>query len=331
METRANYVLIGLFTVAVVAGAFGFVYWFTNTGGVGERAKYAVVFNGPVSGLRTGANVLFNGIRVGEVTELQLDPAAPRQVIAVMAVDKTVPVRADTGIGLDFQGLTGIASISLKGGSAAAPPLPGDPPRIVADQAVTQDVSGSAREVLRKIDSFVSDNQDSVRVSLRNIEKLTQVLADNEDSVRTSISNIEKVTQVLADHQESVRTSLRNIEKVSQVLADNSGRVDNILAGAERLMGSSDKAGELADAARAVRAAAENLDKRTGEISVGLSRFSSIGLREWERLAVEGRRTLGQIGRTVKDIERNPSRLLFGSSSSATTSADTTGSVRLRR
>jgi phospholipid/cholesterol/gamma-HCH transport system substrate-binding protein len=308
METRANYVLIGLFTLAVIAGAFGFVYWFSNAGGTGERVRYAVVFNGPVSGLRTGASVLFNGIRVGEVTELQLDPALPRQVIAVMAVDRTVPVRADTGIGLDFQGLTGIASISLKGGSPAAPLPPGDPPRLVADQGVTQDVAQSAREVLRRIDSLVSDNQDSVRVSLRNIEKLTQVLADNQDSVRTS---------------------LRNIEKVSQVLADNTGRIDNILAGAERLMGGSDKSGELAEAARAVRAAADNLDKRTEEISVGLSRFSSIGLREWEKLAVEGRRTLGQIGRTVKDIERNPSRLLFGSSSSTTT--DTTGSVRLRR
>jgi phospholipid/cholesterol/gamma-HCH transport system substrate-binding protein len=309
METRANYVLIGLFTLAVIAGAFGFVYWFSNAGAAGDRVRYAVVFNGAVSGLRTGANVLFNGIRVGEVTELQLDPAMPRQVIAVMAVDRSVPVRADTGIGLDFQGLTGIASISLKGGSPGAPIPPGDPPRLVADLGVTQDVAQSAREVLRKIDSLVADNQESVRVSLRNIEKLTQVLAD---------------------HQDSVRTSLRNIEKVSQVLADNTGRIDNILAGAERLMGRADKSGELAEAARAVRSAADNLDKRTEDISVGLSRFSSIGLREWEKLAVEGRRTLGQIGRTVKDIERNPSRLLFGSSSSDDTK-DTTGSVRRRR
>ena len=38
METRANYVLIGLFTLAVIVGAFGFVYWFNTIGGAGERA-----------------------------------------------------------------------------------------------------------------------------------------------------------------------------------------------------------------------------------------------------------------------------------------------------
>ena len=74
METRANYVLIGAFTLAVVLGVFGFIYWFQNIGGSGERAFYRVQFEGSVSGLRTGASVLFNGIKVGEVTELKLDP-----------------------------------------------------------------------------------------------------------------------------------------------------------------------------------------------------------------------------------------------------------------
>src|SRR5512147_508696 len=117
METRANYVLIGLFTLAVVVGVFGFVYWFQNIGGTGERAFYRVEFEGSVSGLRTGATVLFNGIRVGEVTGLSLDPAKPQQVTATLSIDKSVAVRKDTQIGLEFQGLTGIASVSLKGGS----------------------------------------------------------------------------------------------------------------------------------------------------------------------------------------------------------------------
>src|SRR5450755_1133233 len=115
METKANYTLIGLFTLAVVVGLFAFVYWFQNIGGTGERAFYRVQFDGSVSGLRTGASVLFNGIKVGEVTDLKLNPQDPRQVAALIAVDKNAPVRTDTKVGLDFQGLTGIASISLKG------------------------------------------------------------------------------------------------------------------------------------------------------------------------------------------------------------------------
>ena len=121
METRANYVLIGAFTLAVVLGVFGFVYWFQNIGGTGERVFYRVQFEGSVSGLRTGASVLFNGIRVGEVTTLKLDPAHPKQVIASISIDKSVAVRPDTEIGLEFQGLTGISALSLKGGDPALP------------------------------------------------------------------------------------------------------------------------------------------------------------------------------------------------------------------
>ena len=274
METKANYTLIGVFTLAVIAGAFGFVFWFSNLGGVGERAKYQVVFEGTVSGLRNGAAVLFNGIRVGEVAELQLDPNAPRLVIAIISIDKAVPVRSDTWVGLDFQGLTGVASVSLKGGSAPAPPPGGEPPLLKADPNAMQDVTQAARDVLRKIESFVSDNEGSVRTSLHNIETFTAMLAKNSE------------------------------------------RIDRILAGAEYLAGGPDKVGEIAEAARAVRTAAENLDKRTAEISVGLSQFTSTGLRQWEKLATDGRRTLGTIERTVKNIDRNPSRLLFGGPSS---------------
>jgi len=118
-----------------VLGVFGFVYWFQNIGGAGERAYYSVVFDGSVSGLRTGATVLFNGIRVGEVTSLKLNPKHPKQVVAVIAIEKKVAVRRDTEVGLEFQGLTGIASVSLKGGTPAAPVLEGskdNPPEFAA-------------------------------------------------------------------------------------------------------------------------------------------------------------------------------------------------------
>ena len=124
METKANYTVIGLFTLAVVIGVFGFVYWFQNIGGTGERAFYRVKFEGSVSGLRTGASVLFNGIRVGEVTGLTLNSQRPKEVTANISIDKSVVVRSDTEIGLEFQGLTGIAALSLKGGSPSMPALP---------------------------------------------------------------------------------------------------------------------------------------------------------------------------------------------------------------
>ncbi len=113
METKANYVVIGSFMVAVVVGVFGFVYWFQAIGWSGERTYYRIAFDGSVSGLHTGGSVLFNGIRVGEVTGLTLDPQRPQQVIATVSLDKAVTVRADTQVGLEFAGLTGIAAIVL--------------------------------------------------------------------------------------------------------------------------------------------------------------------------------------------------------------------------
>ena len=116
METRAPYVVVGAFVLAAIAAVFGFVYWLQNTGGLGPRTSYHVQFEGSVPGLLVGAAVLFNGIRVGEVTGLGLAPDNPRGVNATISVASTTPVRADTKVGLEFQGLTGVPVIALEGG-----------------------------------------------------------------------------------------------------------------------------------------------------------------------------------------------------------------------
>ena len=143
MEDRAKFVLIGLFTFAVIVGAFGFVFWLHNAAGERESATYRVIFNGSVTGLKPGAPVLFNGIRVGEVTALRLTDN-PAQVAVVMAVAKTTPIRKDTRVTLNFAGLTGIASISLEGVLASAPRLTGkngEPPTLMANADASKGLS----------------------------------------------------------------------------------------------------------------------------------------------------------------------------------------------
>src|SRR5262249_22088028 len=115
MEIRARYLLIGLFVLAVIAGGFGFIYWINATGGLAARTTYRVAFDAPVSGLLNGSAVLFNGLKVGEVTRLEIDASNPHGVAALISIDARVPVRADTTAGLDFRGLTGVASITLTG------------------------------------------------------------------------------------------------------------------------------------------------------------------------------------------------------------------------
>src|SRR5262249_59694945 len=123
----ANYVLIGFFTLVVLAGGFGFVHWFRSSAVTNSRATYHVVFQGSVGGLRKGSTVEFNGMRVGEVAELQLDKRDPKQVLVTISVDSNVPIRDDTHVRLEFAGLTGVASVERRGGEPVAGPGPEGP------------------------------------------------------------------------------------------------------------------------------------------------------------------------------------------------------------
>src|SRR6201982_1066086 len=132
METRAPFVVVGAFVLAAIAAVFGFVYWLHNTGGLGPRASYHVQFDGSAPGLLVGAAVLFNGIRVGEVTELGLAPDNPRRVKRQLSVAATTPVRPDTRVGLEFQGLTGVPVIALEGGTQLS--NCGEVPTLIAER-----------------------------------------------------------------------------------------------------------------------------------------------------------------------------------------------------
>jgi phospholipid/cholesterol/gamma-HCH transport system substrate-binding protein len=280
METRANYILIGLFTLATVLGAFGFVYWFHHVGGTGERMSYRVVFQGPIGGLRAGASVTFNGIRVGEVTELSLDSKDPRNSIATISVEATTPVRSDTEVSLDSQGLTGIAVLALRGGSASAAPVTAkmdDIPLLTAGTSASQDMMAAARDVARRIDAVLVENQQTLKNSLKNVESFTEMLAKNSDSLSKSVKNIESFTDALAK---------------------NSEKVDRILVSADRVLGNVDtltaEKGDVPEAVRAFKTLAENLDKKL------------------DGLVVDGRRTLNTIDRAVRNFDENPSRIIFG-------------------
>ncbi|WP_025037439.1 MlaD family protein [Bradyrhizobium sp. DOA9] len=238
METRANYILIGSFTLAVIAAAIGFVLWFQSLHTTKQRSPLRVVFEGPAAGLRNGGSVNFNGIRVGEVVSVKLDN--PRRVVALAMIENNAPIRKDTLVGLEFQGLTGVAAISLKGGEEAAAPPPLDQdgiPTLTADPNKLQDVTEAIRATLQNINKIVADNQESVKNSLKNLETFTNSLA-------------------------------RNSEKIDGVMAKVDGvmlKADNLMLGLNTLAGGKD-GGELFQAVKSIRELAEDFDKRSGAL-----------------------------------------------------------------
>jgi phospholipid/cholesterol/gamma-HCH transport system substrate-binding protein len=279
METRANFVLIGTFTLAVIAAAFGFVLWFQNLHTTKLRSPLRIVFEGPAAGLRNGGSVNFNGIRVGEVMSVKLDN--PRRVVALAMVENNAPIRKDTLVGLEFQGLTGVAAISLKGGEVAAPSVPLDEdgvPILTADPNALQDVTEAIRATLQNINRVVADNQQSVKNSLRNVEAFTATLARNSERIDAIMVKIDGV-----------------MGKADGVVA----KTDNIMLGLDALAGGKD-GGELFQAVKSIRERAEDFDKRSG------------------LLMADGRRTLGDISRAVNNLDKNPTRLLFGAGNSST-------------
>jgi phospholipid/cholesterol/gamma-HCH transport system substrate-binding protein len=197
METRARYALIGLFMLAVIAASFAFVYWLENTGGFLDRASYRIQFSSPVPGLLVGSAVNFNGIRVGEVTELALDPAEPRSVVATIAVDKNIPIRSDTDVSVDVQGLTGGALIALRGGSPSAPPLEADDgslPTLTAAPSAGQDWTQAARDAFQRVDNVLAENSEALHSAITNIDVFAQALSRNSDKVDSIVAGIERMT-----------------------------------------------------------------------------------------------------------------------------------------
>ena len=137
-----------------------------------SKSLYRARFENTVSGLLKGSAVLFNGIRVGEIVDLQLNPENPKQVTAIMSVDRETPVRSDTKVGIEFQGLMGAPVLSLNGGASNASPIvPTDnqPPLLSADPDAGQNMTEAARGVLRHIDDVVNDNAEPLRTLIANI------------------------------------------------------------------------------------------------------------------------------------------------------------------
>jgi phospholipid/cholesterol/gamma-HCH transport system substrate-binding protein len=196
METRAPFVIVGAFVLAAIAAVFGFVYWMQNTGGLGPRTTYHVQFEGSVPGLLVGAAVLFNGIRVGEVSELGLAPGKPRGVNATISVAATTPVRADTKVGLEFQGLTGVPVVTLEGGMLVA--NTGEVPTLVAEPGAGQGMSQAARDALRKVDSVLTENSGALKDTIANFKIFSEGLARNTGKLDGIVAGLERMTGVTA-------------------------------------------------------------------------------------------------------------------------------------
>jgi phospholipid/cholesterol/gamma-HCH transport system substrate-binding protein len=343
METRANYVIVGLFTMLVLAAAFTFIYWVARFDENSGLVPLNIKIEGSVTGLGEGSDVLFNGIKIGKVNKVVFDKDDPRVVYAITSVKGETPIRADTTAAIGSQGLTGVSYISLRGGSPTASLLLGGDgvPEIEAAPSAVGDiletvraVAGRADTMMTSLDDFMKEVRGPATQSVKNIETFSASLAKNAEGVDDFLANVSNAAKSLeglsakldasilraeeilkAVEPQKVKNSVENIEAFTAQLKESTGRIDGVLAKLDTFLGDADAKGlgeELRLTLADFRETSQTLRARVNEISAGLSRFSNQGLEDVRALVQDTRRSINRIEQTVSDFEANPQRVITG-------------------
>jgi phospholipid/cholesterol/gamma-HCH transport system substrate-binding protein len=237
MKTRASNLMIGSTTLAVIAAAFVGLLGYQKIHGIQQRGTLRITFEGSASGLRKGGSVNFDGVQIGEILSLKLDN--PRKVVALVRVDNSAPIRKDTVVGLEFQGLTGVAAISLTGGAAAAPSVPVDEDGI---PALTADLSET----------------ESIRDTLHGVDL---VLVNNQAMLKNALLSFETYTASLASKGEAIDSVIRKADGAFESFDSAMAKIDNIVPGL-----ANGNADELFQKVKSIRELAESFNKRSGSL-----------------------------------------------------------------
>jgi phospholipid/cholesterol/gamma-HCH transport system substrate-binding protein len=242
METRANYATIGIFTLIVIALAFGFIYWLKRYDETGTRVDLPLEFVGTVNGLAKGGAVYFNGIKVGEVTYLSFDPGDPKRVHVVVSIAGATPVKADSRVEVNYNFLTGVAYVELFGGSADLPPILAQVPvpALSGSSATLNDMIAGASRVMQS--------------AQKSVEEVNQLLVELRPSVANSIKNVETFTEALSSNAPGVQKFLDSVSSMSETVAALSTKLEAVVDKADATIAAidPDKVRETIDSANSV-------------------------------------------------------------------------------
>ncbi|MEN1972185.1 MlaD family protein [Luteimonas sp. MJ204] len=298
METKANYVLIGAFTLAVAVAMLLFGLWAAKYSSDRNWQAYHVVFDEPVTGLTEGGTVQYNGIAVGTVDSLSLAPQDPRRVVARIRVNAEVPVKVDTRAKMSIAGLTSAPFIQLTGGSPEAPRLlpqdKDDVPVILTEASALQNIADTANRLVARLDQVLSEeNVERIANTLEHIEGMTGAVAGQREDLAALITNTRVASEKLVDAVETSNRAMNGIDReLVQKLPGMVTRLESTLA--------------------RIDSAAGSADAILGENRNAINSFANDGLAQLGP-------TLGELRSLVRDLRRisdrfdsNPARYLLG-------------------
>jgi phospholipid/cholesterol/gamma-HCH transport system substrate-binding protein len=298
METRANYVLIGAFTLVATLSLLMFALWAAKYSSEKSWRQYAVIFTEPVTGLSEGSQVQYNGIAVGTVEKLRLAPDDPRRVLATLRVQADTPVKADTRAKMSMTGITGTSIIQLTGGSPGSPMLADvdnrEIPIIQTEPSALQNIADTANRLVERLDRVLSEqNIRHIAGTLQNVDALTRSIADQREDLRALIVNARRSSEQL----EATLTHTRGAaEKIDRQLAD---RLPGLIAKLDHTLDELDSA-----ASGANRIVTENRG--------AIHSFANDGLAQLGPTLSELRALVRDLRRISDRLERSPANYLLG-------------------
>ncbi len=306
METKANHVLIGLFTLGLIAAILLFILWASKYSSEGTFKEYDIVFKEAVTGLSVGGVVQYNGIEVGNVRDLKLSPGDARQVIARIRVRVDTPVKVDTRVELALQSLaTGVAFIQLSGGKpSSALLLQTDRkhvPMIVASESSFQkllnsseDIATTLNDVLTNIKRILSDeNAQHITKTLVNIQSLTDTLAAQRQDIAALIKSAHEASDHLNTTMATAETTLKTVnQSLGKKLPDMVDHLNRTLTQLDSFTKNAD------DTLKSNRGAIDN--------------FASQGLAQLGPTLAQMRQVLHDINRLTTQLQANPAGYLLG-------------------
>ncbi|MGO4447784.1 MlaD family protein [Phyllobacterium sp. TAF24] len=316
METKANYLVVSIFTVLVSVLALGFVYWIERLGDTRPTSMLEIRIPGSVTGLVVKSQVLFNGLKVGEVTRLFIDASNPDVVIAQTEIDSTTPITRSTQAELAFVMLTGQAYIELKGGKSYEPKLLEEAEkedtvaRIDIDPSSLKTLVQTVQDVLQKVDramdateSYLDEMKGPALDRAHEAKDFTQQLADSTEMINRYGQRAQDVQAVIKD----ARETMSRINEASVKVDDALTRLDKEL--------SEDKGGTVAnirEQLQSYRDTADGLQARLAPIMKTLGTYTGEKLRNAQKFISDSRRSVESIERAISNFDSNPQELLFG-------------------
>ena len=297
MEPRVHYAIVGVFVLLLGSATVALSLWLAY-GQLGyETRAYRVYMRDSVSGLFLDAPVKYRGVQIGRVRDMGLDPEHPERVRLTLDIDVSVPIKEDTVATLTFQGVTGIASIDLSGGSRESPELgvvPGE----------SYPVIQSGPSLMTRLDTATTELMENLNQAARDLHQL--LTSDTRTRLDRVVENLDILVATLAERRQHLGTGIESFAAFSRHAATTAAELPTLLERVDGTLGSLEALAE--DMSLASQDAQTLL--RTGD-----DRLQTLGghtLPELDALLVEMRQLTAGFQRLGNRLEEDPRALLFG-------------------